>query len=89
MRLDEAITFNDFIKNEDEPYVYYKTSESAITFPILYITNILLNGNDVGMLSLVKAWLSKSFFMNDSREATYILGIYIYRDKLRTLPKLS
>lgn len=41
---------------------------------ILYIDNILLIGNNVRMLNLVKEWLSFSFNMKDSGEATHILG---------------
>ena len=55
--------------------VYKKISGSAITFLVLYVDDILLIGNDVGMLSSVKAWLSKNFSMKDLGEATYILGI--------------
>ena len=35
------------------------------------------------MLSSVKAWLSKNFSMKDLGEATYVLGICIYRDRSR------
>ena len=55
MRFDEAIRSYKFIKNEDEPCVYKKIIGSAITFVVLYVDDILLIGNDVGMLSLVKA----------------------------------
>ena len=89
MRFDEAIRSYDFIKNEDEPCVYKKISGSAITFLVLYVDDILLIGNDVGMLSSVKAWLSKNFFMKDLGEATYVLGIRIYRDRSRRLLGLS
>ena len=51
--------------------------------------DILLIGNDVGMLSSVKVWLSKKFSMKDFGEATYVLGIRIYRDISRTLFGLS
>ena len=89
MRFDEAIRSYDFIKNEDEPCVYKKISGSAITFLVLYVDDILLIGNDVGMLSSVKAWLSKKFSMKDLGEATYVLGIRIYRDRSRRLLGLS
>ena len=65
MRFDEAIKSYDFIKNKDEPYVYKKISESAINFLVLHVEDILLIGNNVFMLSLVKACLLKNFFMKD------------------------
>ena len=51
--------------------------------------DILLIGNDVGMLSSVKVWLSKNFSMKDLGEETYVLGIHIYRDRSRRLLGLS
>ena len=89
MRFDEAIRSYDFIKNEDEPCVYKKISKSAITFLVLYVDEILFIGNDVGMLSSVKVWLSKNLSMKDLGEATYVLGIRIYRDRSRRLLGLS
>ena len=55
IRFDEAIRSYDFVKNEDEPCVYRKVSGSAITFLVLYVDDILIIENDVGMLSIVKA----------------------------------
>ena len=51
--------------------------------------DILLIGNNVSVLQSVKIWLSKNFFMKDLREATYILGIKIYRDRSKRLFDLS
>ena len=55
MRFDEAIRSYEFIKNEDKPYVYKKISGSAINFVVLCTDDILLIGNDVGLLSSVNA----------------------------------
>lgn len=89
LRFDETIKRFDFIKNEDEPCVYKKTSGSAVVFLILYVDNILLMENDVPMLQSVKLWLSKNFSMKDMGEAAYILGIKIYRDRSKRLLGLS
>ena len=51
--------------------------------------DILLIRNDVGMLTSVKVWLSKTFFMKDLGEATYILGIRVYRDRSKRIIGLS
>ena len=69
--------------------MYKNFSGSAITFIVLYVDDILLIGNDVGMFSSVKLWLSKNFSMKDLGEATYVLGIRIYRDRLSRLLSLS
>ena len=54
MRFDKEIISYDFIKNDGEPCVYRKIIGSII----------LLVKNDVGMLPLMKRWLSKKFPQN-------------------------
>ena len=56
---------------------------------ILYVDDILFIRNDVGMLSSMKAGVSKNVSINGLIEETYILGIYIYRDRWRRLFGLS
>ena len=51
--------------------------------------DILLIGNDIEFLDSIKEYLNKSFSMKDLSEATYILGIRIYRDRPRCLIGLS
>ncbi len=86
---DEAVKTFNFIQNIDELCVYKKTSGSMITFLVLYVDDILLIGNDLGMLTSVKTWLSSTFSMKDLGEATYILGIRIYRDRPKRVIGLS
>ncbi|VFQ82872.1 unnamed protein product [Cuscuta campestris] len=62
---------------------------SAVVFLALYVDDILLIGNDIPTLTTVKTWLSKSFSMKDLGEASYALGIRIYRDRSRKLLGLS
>ena len=78
-----------FLKNEDEPCVYKKFSGSSIVFLVLYVDDILLIGNDIPMLDSVKEWLNNCFSLKDLREAEYILGIKIYRDRSKWLIGLS
>ena len=51
--------------------------------------DILLFGNDIPTLLSVKSWLGKCFSMKDLGEATYVLGIKIYRERFRLLIGLS
>jgi hypothetical protein len=64
-------------------------SGSSVSFLVLYVDNILLIGNDVQMLNSVKEYLNNNFSMKDMGEATYVLGIKIYRDRSRRLLVLS
>ena len=38
--------------------MYMKNKDGLVVFLVLYVDDILLMGNDVGMLSSVKIWLS-------------------------------
>ena len=89
LHFDEAVKEFGFMKNEDEPCVYKKVSGSEIVFLMLYVDDILLIGNDMPTLQSVKSWLGKCFSMKDLGEATYILGIKIYRDRSQRLLDLS
>ena len=60
--------------------IYKKVSESAIAFLVLYVDDILLIGNDIGLLTIIKVWLSNKFSMKDLGEVAYILGIRINGD---------
>ncbi|KAL0455682.1 UNVERIFIED_CONTAM: hypothetical protein Slati_0907400 [Sesamum latifolium] len=62
-----------------------KISGSSVAYLVLYVDDILLIGNDVKMLGDIKAWLSTQFSMKDMGEASYILGIKIYRDRSRRM----
>ena len=50
--------------------MYRKVNESAITFLVYYVDDILIIGNDVGMLLIVKTLLSRHFSMKDLGEAS-------------------
>ena len=86
---DEKIKEFGFLRSEDEPCVYVRTSGSIVVFLVLYVDDILLMGNDIPTLQSVKAWLGKCFSMKDMGDAAYILGIKIYRDRSRRLIGLS
>ena len=78
---DEAIKSFGFSQNLDEPCVYKKVSGSTVTFLVLYVDDILLIGNDVGVMSSIKIWLSSYFAMKDLGEASYVLGIKLFRGR--------
>ncbi|XP_077223435.1 uncharacterized protein LOC143857048 [Tasmannia lanceolata] len=77
---DTVIEFG-FTQNVDEACVYKKVSGSTVKFLVLYVDDILLIGNEVGMLTSTKLWLSSTFAMKDLREASYILGLRLFRDR--------
>ncbi|KAL0411233.1 UNVERIFIED_CONTAM: hypothetical protein Slati_3713000 [Sesamum latifolium] len=88
-RFDEVIRGYDFIKNDYDPSIYKKISGSSVTYLVLYVDDILLIENDIKILGDIKAWLSTQFSMKDMGEASYILGIKIYRDRSRRMLGLT
>ncbi|KAL0420305.1 UNVERIFIED_CONTAM: Retrovirus-related Pol polyprotein from transposon TNT 1-94 [Sesamum latifolium] len=80
---------NKLPKNEHDHCVYKKISGSSVAYLVLYVNDILLIGNDVKVLSDIKAWLSTQFSMKDMGESSYILGIKIYRDRSRRMPDVA
>ena len=89
IRFDQAIKSFGFIQNIDEPCVYKKIQEKSVTFLILYVDDILLIGNDIGVLTTIKSWLAKQFDMKDLGETSYILGIKLLRDRKNKTLALS
>jgi hypothetical protein len=89
IHFDEVVKGFGSLQNEEEACVYKKESGSSVAFIILYVDDILLIGNDIPMLESIKTSLKNSFSMKDLGEAIYILGIRIYRDRLRRLIGLS
>ena len=69
--------------------VYKKCSGDVEVFLVLYVDNILLIGNDVGILSSVNVWLSGQFDMKDLGEVSHILGIKLLRDRRHMMLGLS
>jgi len=66
-----------------EDCVYHAFSGSKYIFLILYVDDIFLATNDKKILHETKRFLSKKFEMKDLGEASFVLGIQIYRDRSR------
>ena len=58
-----------------------KVNGSKWIFMVLYIDDILLASSDANLLNDTKRILFVNFNMKDLREAYFVLGIEIYRDR--------
>lgn len=56
---------------------------------ILYVDDILLASSDLNKLNETKEFLFKKFVMKDMGEASYAIGIEIFRDRSCGLLRLS
>ncbi|KAL8099710.1 hypothetical protein AgCh_032098 [Apium graveolens] len=79
----------EFDQSPSEACMYKRCEGNAVVFLVLYVDNILFIGNNVKMLSLIKAWLFKQFEMKDLGEAACILGIKVIRDRKKRMLALS
>ena len=69
--------------------IYHKFSGSKHIYLVLYVDDILLATNDIGMLHETKRFLSKKFEMKDLGDASFVLGIQIHRDRSRGILGVS
>jgi hypothetical protein len=77
------------VENIVDNCIYQKFSGSKFVFLVLYVDDILLATNDLGLLHHTKQFLSQNFEMKDLGEASYVLGIEIHRDRSQKMLGLS
>ena len=85
MKFDEVVTALGFEKIKVDQCIYLKINGSKYIFLVLYVDDILLACKDIGLLHETKQLLSKTFDMNDLRDASFVLGIEICKDRSHNL----
>ena len=89
IKFNDTITSYGFVEIIVDRCIYIKISGSKFVILVLYVDDILLAANDMGMLHDVKKYLSKNFEMKDMGEASYVIGIEIFRDRSQGQLSLS
>ncbi|RVW88213.1 Retrovirus-related Pol polyprotein from transposon TNT 1-94 [Vitis vinifera] len=84
-----VITSFGFKENTVDQCIYLKFSGSKFIILVFYVDDILLASSDVGLLHESKRFLSSKFDMKDLGDASFVLGIQIYRDCSRGILGLS
>ncbi|KAL6318326.1 hypothetical protein AAG906_039418 [Vitis piasezkii] len=90
--LDEDIYMEQpkgFAKKGNEHLICKLKKSIYIYISILYVDDILLATDDLGLLRETKEHLSKNFQMVDMGEANYVIGIEIFRNRSRGVLGLS
>jgi len=82
LNFKDTITSFGFKENIIDQCIYLKVSENKFIFLILFVDDILLATNDLGLLSDTKKVFSNNFEIKDMSEAYYIIGIEIFCDRL-------
>ena len=80
-KFDSVISSFGFTENLVDECVYLKAVGNQFIFLILYVDDILLASSNIKLLKDTKSFLSKNFDMKDMREASYVLGIEIKRNR--------
>jgi len=75
LRFNDTTAFFRFKENTIDQCIYLKVCESNVIFLILYVDDILLATNDLGLLHDTKKFLSSNFEMKDMSETGYVIGI--------------
>ncbi|KAL6318588.1 hypothetical protein AAG906_000666 [Vitis piasezkii] len=83
--IDETI----YMENIVDQCIYLKFSGSKFIILVLYVDDILLASIDVELLHETKRFLSRKSDMKDLGNASFVLGIQIYRDRSRGILGLS
>nr|KYP55762.1 Retrovirus-related Pol polyprotein from transposon TNT 1-94 [Cajanus cajan] len=88
-KFHQVITSYGFEPNIVDDCVYHKFSGSKYIFLVLYVADILLASNDIGLLHETKRFLTKNFEMKDLGKVSFVLGIKILRDRSHGIIRLS
>ena len=88
-KFHQVVIWFDFEMNLADDCIYHKFSGSKYIFLVLYVDDIMLATEDIGLLHQTKRLLSKQFEMKDLDDASFVLGIHIYRDHSRGILGLS
>ena len=88
-KFHQVISSFSFEKNSVDGCIYHKFSGSKCIFLVLYIDDVLLASNDIGLLYKTKRFLSNKFNMKDLGDASFVLGIKIHRNRSQGILGLS
>ena len=83
------ITSFGFKENTVDQCIYLKFNGSKFIILVLYVDDILLASSDVELLHETKRFLSSKFDMKDLGNASFVLGIQIYKDRSKGILGLS
>ena len=78
MKFNDTIVSFGFKENIVDRCIYLKVSESKVIFLTLYVDNILLATNDLGLFHETKKFLSSNFEIKDMSGESYVIDIEIF-----------
>ena len=88
IKFNDSITSFGFKGNIVDRCIYQKVNGRKFIFLVLYVNGILA-ANDLGILCETRGFHSKNFEIKDMEEASYVIGIEIFRDRSQGILGLS
>jgi len=89
LKFNDTIVSFGFKENTIDRCIYLKVSGVKVIFLILYVDDILLATNDLGLLHVTKKFLSSNFEMQGMGETSYVIKIKIFCNRSQGLLGLS
>ena len=89
LKFNDTVLSYGFVEMTVDRSIYMKVVGSKFIILVLYVDDILLAASDRGLLHDVKNYLSSNFEMKDMDEASYVIGIEIFRDRSQGILGLS
>jgi len=71
------LTFSFTQSQYDSSLFFYKTT-TGMVFLLVYVDDIILTGNDIGLITKLQHMLHSTFQMKDLRHLTYFLGLEVH-----------
>lgn len=78
-KFDKVMLSNDFLINNADKCLYYKSDGGSCVIICLYVDDMLIMGTNLEIVNETKSFLASSFDMKDMGTADVILGIKITR----------
>ena len=89
LKFNDIIVSFRFKENTVDLCIYLKVNRSKVIFLILYVDDILLATNDLGLLHETKKFLSSNFEMKDMGEVSYVIWIEVFCNRSQGFLGLS
>ena len=89
LKFNDIVLSYGFVEMTVDQCIYMKVVGRKFIILVLYVDDILLAASDHGLLHDVKNYLSSNFEMKDMGEASYVIGIEIFRDRSQGILGLS
>ncbi|KAE8708351.1 Detected protein of unknown function [Hibiscus syriacus] len=79
MKLREALLLAGYSESKFDYSMFTKSQGSKVVIMLIYVDDLLITGNDNGLIEELKGILNKNFKMKDLGELRYFLGLEILR----------